>query len=93
MESFWEIINKILKGIQGRDVSNMMEFEFDMEEEEVTICFHTVDNGNIVISIFDPEQWSLIEDMSKFLGKEPQDIIKDLDPSGNNIFVVDPKEL
>ena len=72
----------------------MLEFDFEtQDQQEVVITFHTNDDEKIVLSLFDQEQWSLIEDMSLFLDKPVEDIVRDLDPSGPSVHVIDPDEL
>jgi hypothetical protein len=72
----------------------MMEFDFETkDEQQVVITFHTNDDENIVLSVFDEEQWSLIEDMAAFIEKPIEDIVRDLDPSGPSVHVIDPDEL
>jgi hypothetical protein len=71
-----------------------MEFDFETkDEQQVVITFHTNDDKNIVLSVFDEEQWSLIEDMATFISKPVEDIIRDLDPSGPSVHIIDPDEL
>jgi hypothetical protein len=94
MDSFWDMVKRIMRGLGDRDVSGLTEFSFDTDNPEETILtFHTNDNGKMVLSVFSKEQWSLIEDMSKFVGKPTEDIVKELDPSGPNIYVLDPEDL
>jgi len=94
MESFWDMVRKILGGLGNKDVSGLAEFEFETDDpDEAIITFHTSDEGKIVLSIFDDEQWSLIEDMAKFLDKPVEEVVKELDPSGPNIYVLDPEDL
>lgn len=94
MESFWSIIQSIVNGLGNKDISGMMEFELESEDlQQSYITFHTNKDDMLVISVFDPEQWSLICDMSKFMDKPVEEIVKGLDPSGPNIRVVNPDEL
>jgi hypothetical protein len=94
MESFWEVVKRIMKGLGDKDVTGLAEFQFDTENiKEAVVTFHTNDDGNMVMSVFDQDQWSLIEDMARFVHKPVEDIVKDLDPSGPNIFIVDPDDL
>ncbi len=83
-----------MKGLGDQDVSGLTEFQFETDDpQEAIITFHTNDEGKMVLSVFSQEQWSLIEDMAKFVGKPVEDLVKDLDPSGPNIYVVDPEDL
>lgn len=72
----------------------MFEYEYEStNHQELVATFHTRDDGMIVVSMFDVDQWSLIDDMSAFLGKPTEEIIKELDPSSPNILVVRPEDL
>jgi hypothetical protein len=94
MNPYWTIIKKIIEGLNRKDVSNMMEFEYEDEDEKQSIItFHTDEEGNLVLSVFDTDQWSLIEDMSEFAEKPVEDIIRELDPSGPNIHIVNPDDI
>jgi len=91
MSSFWNIIRKIMNGLESRDVPGILEFNLNASDtEEAIVTFHTNDDGRVVMSVFDSDQWSLIEDMSVFAEKPVEDIVKELDPSGPNIWVIDP---
>lgn len=94
MESFWDIVKRIVKGLGDRDVSGLTEFQFDTDNvQEAVVTFHTNDDGMIVLSVFDQNQWSLIEDMARFVNKPVEQFVKELDPSGPNIYVVNPEDL
>lgn len=91
MGSFWDIIRKIMNGLGNKDVSGLLEYSLDgSETDEAIVTFHTNDDGFVVMSVFDSDQWSLIEDMSEFAEKPVEDIVKELDPSGPNVWVIDP---
>jgi len=94
MGPYWKIIRKILRGLEEKDTANMMEFEYEDEDEKPSIItFHTDKDGNLILSVFDEDQWSLIEDMSEFSERSMEDIIRDLDHSGPNIHVINPDEI
>lgn len=90
MDRFWNLIQKIFESLK-QNGSEMMEFEFESENDsESFITFHTDDKGNLIMSVFDADQWSLIQDMSAFADKGVEEIVRELDPSGPNIHVIDP---
>jgi len=94
--SFWDIVKKIMKALGDREVSSMMEFNYESDDpdaEDSVITFHTDEDGNLVMSVFDLDQWSLIEDMSDFADKDVEDIVRELDSSGPNICVISPEEI
>jgi hypothetical protein len=98
MDPFWETVQKILKGLASKEAEGMMELEWESDKSQpdsrdYTMTFHTNEDKMMVVSVFDPDQWSLLKDMSSFLNKPVEDIVRELDPSGPNIYVVDPKEI
>ena len=45
MESFWEVVKRIMKGLGDRDVTGLTEFQFDTENvKEAVVTFHTNDD-------------------------------------------------
>jgi hypothetical protein len=97
MDPFWETVQKILKGLVSKDDKGMMELEWESNEgdesRDYTMTFHTNKDEMMVVSVFDKDQWSLLTDMSTFLNKPVEDIVRELDPSGPNIYVVNPEEI
>ena len=92
MDSFREILNEILQNIQANRDNFTFEYE-STSHADLVATFHTRDDGMIIVSMFDVDQWSLISDMAAFMGKTPEDIIKELDPSSPNIMVLKPEDL
>jgi hypothetical protein len=92
MDSFREILNEILKNIQDSKGGALFEYE-STSHHDLVATFHTRDDGMVVVSMFDVDQWSLISDMSAFLGKPTEEIVKELDPSSPNIMVLKPEDL
>ena len=94
MDSFREILNEILQNIQDNKNGPMFEYGYEStSHHDLVATFHKRDDGMIVVSMFDVDQWSLISDMAAFMGKTPEDIIKELDPSSPNIKVLRPEDL
>lgn len=90
MDRFWNLIYKIFEDLKNGG-PQMMEFEFESDDSsESFITFHTDSDGNLVMSVFDSDQWSLIQDMGEFANKDVEQIVRELDPSGPNIHVIDP---
>lgn len=52
----------------------------DNLQGEKMITGHFSDQGDIVFSVFDFEEWKMIQEMSLILDKDIEDIIKDLSP-------------
>lgn len=88
------MVNTILQGLSSSQDSSMVEFEFDTKDaQESVMAFHTNEEGMIIVSIFDMDQWSLIQDMARFMNKDAEEIVRGLDPTGPNIYTVDPSRL
>lgn len=94
IERFWEIIKNIIDGLGDKDVSGAMEFDFDSADtKEAVMCFHTDEDGMIVISLFDLDQWSLVKDMADFTEQDVEEIVRGLDPTGPNVYRIDPSQI
>lgn len=96
MDSFWKILKQLIQSVNAADAEEeMLELDFESESSQSHFyaTFHTNGDGNLVMSVFDREQWSLVEDMSIFLDKSIEDIVRELDPDSPNIFVVDDDEI
>jgi hypothetical protein len=94
MDSFRELLNKILQNIQAsKDQSTLEEFYESTAHNDLIATFHTRSDGMVVVSMFDIDQWSLISDMAAFMGKTTEDIIEELDSSSPNVMVMKPEDL
>jgi hypothetical protein len=94
MDSFRELLNEILQNIQANKGEEMLGDSYESTaDNELVATFHTRDDGMVVVSMFDIDQWSLISDMAAFMGKSTEDIIEELDPSSPNIMVMKPEDL
>ena len=94
MDSFRELLNEILQNIQTNKGESMVEYSYESSSHtDLIATFHTRDDGMVVVSMFDVDQWSLLSDMAAFMGKTTEDIIEELDPSSPNIMVMKPEDL
>lgn len=95
MESFWDILKRLMESVRSVEADEMLEVDFSSESshQDYYATFHTDKDNNIVLTMFDPEQWSLVQDMSKFLSKPVEDIVRELDPTSPNIYVVSSDEI
>lgn len=55
----------------------MPDGNFNLEK---MITGHWTDDGYIVFSVFDTDEWKMITEMSKIIKKPVEDIVKDLGP-------------
>jgi hypothetical protein len=90
MESFWDILKRLMESVKSVESDKMLEVDFSSEssEQNYFATFHTDKENNLVLTMFDPEQWSLVEDMAKFMNKSTEDIVRELDPTSPNVYVV-----
>ena len=90
MESFWDILKRLMESVKSVESDEMLEVDFSSEssEQNYFATFHTDKENNLVLTMFDPEQWSLVEDMAKFMDKSTEDIVRELDPTSPNVYVV-----
>jgi hypothetical protein len=90
MESFWDILKRLMESVKSVESDEMLEVDFSSEssEQNYFATFHTDKENNLVLTMFDPEQWSLVEDMAKFMNKSTEDIVRELDPTSPNVYVV-----
>lgn len=74
----------------------LIKFVYQMEEDfsERIITVHFDEDGMIIFSIFDTDQWSMISDICELSGANVQDVVRDISED-NNIatIIVDPKEI
>jgi hypothetical protein len=90
MESFWDILKRLMESVKSVESDEMLEVDFSSESSEQNFfaTFHTDKENNLVLTMFDPQQWSLVEDMAKFMNKSTEDIVRGLDPTSPNVYVV-----
>ena len=90
MESFWDILKRLMESVKSVESDEMLEVDFSSEssEQNYFATFHTDKENSLVLTMFDPEQWSLVEDMAKFMNKSTEDIVRELDPTSPNVYVV-----
>jgi hypothetical protein len=90
MESFWDILKRLMESVKSVESDEMLEVDFSSgsSEQDYFATFHTDKENNLVLKMFDPEQWSLVEDMAKFMNKSTEDIVRELDPTSPNVYVV-----
>ena len=50
------------------------------QQEEKMITAHVSDAGEMVFSVFTMEEWKMVTEMSRIIGKEVDEIVKDLGP-------------
>lgn len=97
MDSFWKILRKLMNSANelANNTEEMIELDFDSESSgsHFYATFHTNPDGNLVLTVFDAEQWSLVEDMSLFLDKSVEDIVRELDPNSPNVYIVSDDEI
>lgn len=69
-------------------MSNLFEFdETDpMSSENIIICLHTEDDYNYTMSVFNTEQWSMIQDISELTSQDIEEVVRSLDTNSPNIF-------
>ena len=79
-----------MESVKSVESDEMLEVDFSSEssEQNCFATFHTDKENNLVLTMFDPEQWSLVEDMAKFMNKSTEDIVRELDPTSPNVYVV-----
>lgn len=96
MNSFWKILKQLIESVNAVETADEMlelDFESDSSQSHLYATFHTNADGNLVMSVFDNDQWSLVQDMSSFLDKSIENIVRELDPTSPNIFVLDSDEI
>lgn len=95
MESFWDILKRLMESVKSVDSDEMLEVDFSSEssQQEYYATFHSDKDDNLVLTMFDPEQWSLVQDMSKFLRKPVEDIVRELDPTSPNVYIIGSDEI
>jgi len=93
-----DFIRKILSLITGsekHDTNGMINFVYQMEEDfsERIITVHYDSDGMIIFSIFSPEEWSMINDISELSGSDIEDIVREV-AQDNNVatITIDPTE-
>lgn len=75
------------------DESEIVDFaELDDPDLEHVITVHPNKEGMLIFSLFEPDQWSMIEGIAEVTGKQVSDIVADLEEE-NLIkkLVLDPK--
>ena len=79
-----------MESVKSVESDEMLEVDFSSESSEQNFfaTFHTDKENNLVLTMFDPQQWSLVEDMAKFMNKSTEDIVRGLDPTSPNVYVV-----
>lgn len=93
-----DFIKKILSMISDsscQDKDGMINFVYQMEEDfsERIITVHFDEDGMIIFSIFDTDQWSMILDICELSGSDIQDVVRDISEDNNIATItVDPKE-
>jgi hypothetical protein len=95
MESFWDILKRLMESVKSVESDEMLEVDFTSGslERDYYATFHTDKDDNLVLTMFDPEQWSLVEDMAKFMNKSTEDIVRELDPTSPNVYIVSDDEI
>lgn len=84
-----------METVKSVESDEMLEVDFDSQESDshCYATFHTNEKDELVLTMFDPEQWSLVQDMAKFLHKPVEDIVRELDPDSPNVYIVSSDEI
>jgi len=95
MESFWDILKRLMESVKSVESDEMLEVDFSSEssQQDYYATFHTDKENNVILTMFDPQQWSLVEDMAKFLNKSTEDIVRELDPTSPNVYIIGSDEI
>lgn len=95
MESFWDILKRLMESVKSVEAEEMIEVDFDssVETSHHYATFHTNEQGKLVLTMFDADQWSLVEDMATFMNKTTENIVRELDPNSPNVYIISDDEI
>jgi hypothetical protein len=75
---------------------DMISFVHNMDDDNSSrvVTVHADPNGFLIFTVFTPEEWGMIKDVSELTGSYVEDLVKDIsEESGVVQITVDPKEL
>jgi len=88
VDFFYNLINKFIDKVNKSGMSNLFEFDETnpMGTDNVIICIHTEDDYHYTMSVFNTEQWSMIQDICELTSQNPEEVVRSLDSNSPNIM-------
>jgi len=93
-EELFRKLMEVFGHLIDEEDSEIVDFaEIDDPDLEHIITVHSDDDGQLVFSLFEPEEWEMIEGIAEVAGKEVEVIIKELEQENLvKKLVVNPKD-
>lgn len=88
MDFFFRLINKFIDKLNKTGKSDLFEFDETnpLSTDNVIVCIHTEDDEVYTMSVFNIEQWSMVQDISELTSQDIEEVVRSLDPNSPNII-------
>lgn len=74
---------------------DMISFLHHMEDDDSSriVTLHADPNGFLIFTVFTPEEWDMVKDVSEITGSYVEDLVKDIAQENSVVQItIDPKE-
>lgn len=80
MDFFDQFMNYFENEDLRQELIDLLMPDVSDQQEEKMITAHVSHAGEMVFSVFTMEEWKMVTEMSRIIGKEVDEIVKDLGP-------------
>lgn len=92
-ELYKKIMNLFSHLIDDKESEIVSFAELSDPDLEKVITVHPDENGNLVIMMFDPEQWQMVENICQMTGKDESEVLSGIDQENLvKKIIINPKD-